>query len=77
MKPGDKAYIIETNNQIREVEIIKIVGDFVTLRYDYTDPHYISGGRHHITSKGGMRLRKGRAFQSREAAEEHIKGKIR
>ena len=77
MRPGDKAFIVEANNQIREVEIIEIIGDFVTLRYDYSDPHYISSGKHHITSKGGMRLRKGRVFQTREGAEEHIKGKIK
>ena len=77
MKPGDTAYIIETNNQIREVEIIKIVGDFVTLRYGYVDPHYIEGGKHHVSAKGGMRLRKSRVFETKEAAEAYIKNNKR
>ncbi len=75
MKTGETAYIIETNNQIREVEIIKIVGDFVTLRYGYVDPHYIEGGKHHISAKGGIRLRKSRVFETKEAAEKYIKEK--
>ncbi len=75
MKPGDKAYIIETNNNIREVEVIKESGGFVTVRYEYTDPHYISGGKHHIKAKGGMRLRRNRVYRTKEEAEKAIKEK--
>ena len=75
MNPGDKAYIIETNDYIREVEVVKEAAGFVTVRYDYTDSHYIDGGRHHLSSKGGFRLRKNRIYESREAAEKYLKDK--
>ena len=72
MKTGDTVFFIETNNNIRSAEVLKIAGDFVTLRYNYTDPHYIDGGKHHITGNGGIRLRKSRVFSSKEPAEKYI-----
>lgn len=63
--PNNKtAYIIETNDTIKEVEVISSDNDFVTVRYGYTEPHYLPGGKHHITAKGGMRIRKSRVYDS-------------
>lgn len=31
--PSDRAYIVESNHYIREVEIIKVVGGFCTVRF--------------------------------------------
>ncbi len=53
--PGDTAYIIENVRFIREVKILKVTGDFVTLQF--TD------------SGGGIKLRKSRLFPTKEAAE--------
>lgn len=63
--PNNKtAYIIETNDTIKEVEVISSDNDFVTVRYGYTESHYLPGGKHHITAKGGMRIRKSRIYDS-------------
>jgi len=75
MKTGDTVYFIETNNTIRPAEVLKISGDFITLRYTYTDQHYINGGKHHLSANGGLRLRKSRVFPSKESAEQFIAGK--
>ena len=72
MEKGDIAYIVETNNHIREVEVIKASGGFITVKYRYTDPHYINGGKHHISGVGGMRLRNNRIFKTRKDAEDYI-----
>ena len=74
MNPGDKAYIIETNDYIREVEVVKEAAGFVTVRYDYTDSHYIDSGNH-LSSKGGLRLRRNRIYESKEAAEKYLEDK--
>ena len=57
--PGDTAYIVESSLFLREVKILKVAGEFVTLRF--TD------------SEGGVRLRVSRLFPTKEAAEESIK----
>ena len=72
MEKGDIAYIVETNNHIREVEVIKASGGFITVKYRYTDPHYINGGKHHISGVGGMRRRNNRIFKTRKDAEDYI-----
>ena len=69
------AYIIETNDTIREVEVISSDNDFVTVRYGYTDPHFLPGGKHHITAKGGIRIRKSRVYESFLDAQLAIKNK--
>ena len=56
--PGDTAWIVESSLFVREVKILKITGGFVTLRFADSD--------------GGVRLRTGRLFPTREAAEAHI-----
>lgn len=60
-KPGDVAYIIESGRFIREVTVIRVSGDLYTLKFTDTG--------------GGVKLREGRLYPSREAAEEAIKGK--
>ena len=75
MKKGDAVYYIETNNKIKEATIVSVNGEFITLRYGTTDPHYINGGKHHLEATGGIRLRKSRLFPSKEKAEEFIKKK--
>ncbi|MBQ6148539.1 MAG: hypothetical protein IJI83_03220 [Oscillospiraceae bacterium] len=72
-KADSFVYIIETNGQIRETEKIFEDGEFITVRYGYKEPHYISGGIHHLQAKGGIRIRKSRVFCSREEAEDHLK----
>ena len=57
--PGDTAWIVESSLFIREVKILKITGGFATLRFADSD--------------GGVRLRTGRLFPTKEAAEAHIK----
>ena len=75
MKKGDEVFYIETNNSIRKATVVSISGDFVTLRYGTTDSHYISGGKHHLESSGGIRLRKSKLFSSKEEAEKCINDK--
>ena len=53
--PGDRAYIVESNHYIREVEVINVVGGFCTIRF--TD------------HGGGIKVRESRLYPSREAAE--------
>lgn len=72
---GDVIYIIETNNEIREAEIIAIDDDFATVRYGYRGAHYIQGGLHYLQNKGGYRLRLSRIFPSEEEAEAFIERK--
>ena len=72
MKIGDKAYIIENNN-IKEVEVIKITRDFVTVKYNtYLPDKY---GRT-FASTGGLRLRKSRVFETEDEAKRNINKKI-
>lgn len=63
MKPGDTAYIVESGRFIREVKVIRVSGDLYTLKFSDTG--------------GGVKLRGGRLYPSREAAEEAIKEKGR
>ncbi len=53
--PGDRAYIVESNLYIREVEVIKTAAGFCTIRF--TD------------HGGGIKVRESRLFPSKEAAE--------
>ena len=55
MKVGDKAYIIESNCTIREVEIKRCSGGLFLVRF--TD------------SGGGIQVRRNRLFATREEAE--------
>lgn len=53
--PGDRAYIVESNHYIREVEVVKAAAGFCTIRF--TD------------HGGGIKVRESRLFPSKEAAE--------
>ncbi len=61
MKPGDTAYILESGCFTREVKVIRASGDLYTLKFTDTG--------------GGSKLREGRLFPSRDAAEAAIKQK--
>ena len=58
---GDTAYFVESNWRIREVRILKIAGEFATIRF--TD------------GEGGTRLRLSRLFATKEEAEKTIRKK--
>ena len=53
--PGDRAYIVESNHYIREVEVIKTAAGFCTVRF--------------VDRGGGIKVRESRLFPSKEAAE--------
>lgn len=65
MKISDTAYIIE-NNKIKEVEVIKVTRDYVTVRYKTFLPDRY--GRT-FESNGGIRLRKSRVFETEDQAK--------
>lgn len=69
MKQGDKAYIIESN-KIKEVEVIKITRDFITVRYKTYLPNKFGKT---FESTGGLRLRKSRVFETELKAQQHLK----
>lgn len=75
MNPGDKVYFIETGNVIKEGTIVKVANGFATIRYELIDPHYLEGGKGHISKPGGIRLRTSRLFEEKEQAEAFIKYK--
>lgn len=56
-KPGDIAYIVESNRYVSEVKVGRIQGDFVIVL---------------LSREGGIRLRKSRLFRTREEAEASI-----
>lgn len=58
MKPGDAAFIIESNRIIREVEIVRNTGGFYLIRFK--------------DSGGGIKVRENRLFPTREEAEENL-----
>lgn len=58
MKPGDTAFIIESNRLIREVEIIRCSGGLYLIRFK--------------DSGGGIQVRKNRLFPTMEEAEENM-----
>ena len=53
-KSGQSAWIVESGHFIRRVYILRISGDFVTLRFADCD--------------GGMRVRMSRLYPNKEAA---------
>lgn len=68
MNPGDKAYIIESN-KIKEVEVIKITRDFITVRYKTYLPSKFGNT---FESTGGLRLRKSRVFEDELSAKKYL-----
>ena len=57
-KAGDIAWIVESTIFVKEVEIVKIRGGFVTLRFK--------------GSSGGMRVRESRLYKTKEEAEKVV-----
>ena len=53
--PGDRAYIVENNLYLREVEVIKVAAGFCTIRF--------------VDRGGGIKVRESRLFPTKEAAE--------
>lgn len=58
-KQGDKAYITESGRIIREVIVVRVAGGMYTLKFTDTG--------------GGVKLREGRLYSSKEAAEDAVK----
>ena len=56
---NDTAYFIESNWRIREVRILKITGEFATIRF--------------ADGEGGTRLRISRLYATKEEAEKSIR----
>ena len=69
MKAGDKVYY-NRNGQPAEAEIIRISGDYVTLRYYVTV--WIGNDNPYFNMHGGFRLRKNRVYPSKKEAEKAI-----
>ena len=57
MKVGDTVYIITNNRNIEEATLKRISGNLCLIRFK---------------SGGGIQLPKGRLFETREQAQEHI-----
>ncbi len=55
---GDRVFIISNNVKVQELEIIKIEGEFYTLR--------------NLSAYGGMRLRKNRLFATKDEAYQEL-----
>lgn len=70
MKTGDKVYY-NRNGQPAEAEVIRICGDYVTLRYNVTV--WIGNDNPYFNMHGGFRLRKNRVFTDKKELEEAIK----
>ena len=58
MKPGMLVYLIANKTRVREAVIIKMSGEFCTIKF--TDGH------------GGIRIRTDRLYSSKEEAEQII-----
>ena len=54
-KPGDIAYIVENALTVREVKVLKVSGEFVTLQF--------------TNVRGGVRLRESRLYPDLESAK--------
>lgn len=59
-KAGDKAYIVESNRWIREVEIRNVAGGMYLIRFPETG--------------GGIKVKESRLFAMREEAEKSLTG---
>lgn len=59
-KPGDKAFIVESNRFIREVEIRSTAGGMYLIKFADTG--------------GGIKVKESRLFATREDAEKSLPG---
>lgn len=55
IKPGDTVYIIANNNYVKEYQVLKDAGSFVTLK--------------ELNGSGGNKLRTFKVFSSQEEAK--------
>lgn len=62
MKVGDIVYIVESNRYIRQVQIVRILGDMYFIRF--------------LDNGGGIQVRKNRLFKTEEDASESMKKTI-
>ena len=63
-KSGDKAFIVESNRFVREVEIKSCAGGLFTIKF--------------LDTKGGIKVKEHRLFPTKEEAEQsiHIESKL-
>ena len=59
-KVGDKAFIVESNRWIREVEIRSTAGGMYLIKF--------------LDSGGGIKVKESRLFASKEEAEKSLRG---
>lgn len=59
MKIGDIVYIVESNRYIRQVQIVRIIGDMYLIRF--------------LDNGGGIQVRKNRLYKTEEGAAESMK----
>lgn len=59
-KAGDKAYIVESNRWIREVEIRSTAGGMYLIKF--------------LDSGGGIKVKESRLFVTKEEAEKRLNG---
>ena len=59
MRRGDNAYIIESSRIIRPVRILNCAGGLYLIKF--------------LDSEGAIRVHPDRLYNTREAAEEHVK----
>lgn len=59
-KAGDKAFIVESNRWIREVEIRSTAGGMYLIKF--------------LDSGGGIKVKESRLFASKEEAEKRLRG---
>ena len=72
MKTGDKVYY-NRNGQPAEAEVIRVSGDYVTLRYYVTV--WIGNDNPYFNMHGGFSLRRNRVYSSKKEVEEEIRRK--
>lgn len=59
MKIGDVVYIVESNRYIRQVQIVRIIGNMYLIRF--------------LDNGGGIQVRKNRLYKTEKEADESIK----
>lgn len=59
-KPGDKAFIVESNRFLREVEIRSTAGGMYLIKF--------------VDTGGGIKVKESRLFATREEAEKSLLG---
>lgn len=63
MKPGDRAFLVESNRAVREVTIVRCSGGLYLIRFNDTG--------------GGIQVKEHRLFATREEAEQSLPENLR